>query len=219
MKCARGTRAIVMRQLLTICWKSSREPGERRNVHRRLAEIVDYVELSRADLLKTANGVHPSYAGIRPRASAWCVAEILVHVAMVEGWVAKLVSRSVTLGKGQGVGAETSEESMLSSLDRFLVTDPRVPVMASERGVPPRDSTMGTALESLGASRRALREGIREADGMDLAALSRRHPILGDLNMYQWVLFVGQHDKRHAQQVERVLRDLTEGAAESAPIL
>src|SRR6266545_2378914 len=50
--------------------------------------------------------------------------------------VAKLVSRSVILGKEQGVGSETSEESMLSSLDRFLVTDPRVPVMTSERGVP-----------------------------------------------------------------------------------
>ena len=188
-------------------------------MQKRLAEIVDYVEVSRAGLLETAKRVHPSFAEIRPRTGAWSVAEILMHLAMVEGWVARLISRSVTLGKEQGVGSETSEESLLSSLDRFSITEPVVPVLTSERAIPPRDSSIGEAFASLEASRRELREALRDADGMALSALTRPHPILGDINMYQWVLFVGQHDRRHTRQIERALRDLREGAAESAPIL
>lgn len=188
-------------------------------MQKRLAEIANYLDVSRARLLDSAKRVHPSFAEIRPQTGSWSVAEILTHLAMVEGWVAKLISRSALLGKEQGVGPETSEESVLSSLDRFSITKPIIPVMTSERGIPPRDSSTNQALVSLEASRRALRDALRDADGMNLAALSRPHPLLGDLNLYQWALFVGQHDERHTRQIERALRDLREGAAESAPIL
>jgi hypothetical protein len=138
---------------------------------------------------------------------------------MVEASVAKLISRSVSLGREQGVGPETSEDSLLSSLDRFSITKPVRPVMTSERGIPPRDSSTRSAMESLQTSRRALQEALRDADGINLAALTRTHPSLGDINIYQWALFVGQHDERHARQIERTLREVTEGAAESAPII
>lgn len=188
-------------------------------MHRRLAEIADYLDVSRARLLDTAERVHPSFAAIRPHTGAWSVAEILAHLAMVESWVARLISRSTLLGKEQGVGLETSEESVLSSLDRFSITQPLKPITTSERGIPPRDTSMSQALESLEASRRALSDALRDADGMNLAALSRPHPILGDINMYQWALFVGQHEERHTRQIERTVRDVTESAAESAPIV
>lgn len=188
-------------------------------MQKRLAEIVDYLEVTRAHLLESAKRVSPSFAEIRPRTGAWCVAEILTHVAMVEGRAARLISRSVSLGREQGVGRETSEESVLTSLDRFSVIDPVQPMMTTERGIPPRDSTMSQALGLLESSRRALREAIRDADGLNLAALTRPHPMLGDLNIYQWALFVGQHEERHARQIERTVREVTEGAAESAPLL
>lgn len=188
-------------------------------MQKRLAEIADYLEVTRAHLLESAKRVSPSFAEIRPRTDAWCVAEILTHVAMVEGWVARLISRSVSLGREQGVGPEISEESVLSSLDRFSVKEPVQPVMTTERGIPPRDSSINQALELLEGSRRALREALRDADGMNLVTLTRPHPMLGDLNIYQWALFVGQHEERHTRQIERTVREVTEGAAESAPIL
>ena len=78
---------------------------------------------------------------------------------------------------------------------------------------------MERAIEALDASRRALREALREADGMNLGALTRLHPVFGELNIYQWALFVGKHDERHTLQIQRTLREVTESAAESAPIL
>ena len=46
-----------------------------------------------------------------------------MHLAMTEELVAKIISRSVSLGREQGVGPETSEESLLSSLDELSIAD------------------------------------------------------------------------------------------------
>jgi hypothetical protein len=188
-------------------------------VQKRLAEIVDYIEVARGRLLEAAKGVNPSFAEIRPHRGSWCVTEILMHLAMTEGFVARIITRSVSLGREQGVGPETSEESVLSSLDKFSITESDKPLPAPERAIPPRDTSMEQALEALDESRRALREALHDADGMNLGALTRPHPILGELNIYQWALFIGQHEERHARQIQRALREVTESVAESAPIL
>ena len=188
-------------------------------MQKRLAEILDYVDVARGRLLEAAQGVNPSFAEIRPRKGSWCVAEILMHLTMTEDLVARIISRSVSLGREQGVGPETSEESLLSSLDTLSIADSGKPLAAPERITPPRDATTKQAIKALDASRRALRGALRDADGMNLGALTRPHPVFGELNIYQWALFVGKHDERHTSQIQRTLRDVTESAAESAPIL
>jgi uncharacterized damage-inducible protein DinB len=187
-------------------------------VQKRLAEIVDYIEIARERLLDAAKGVNPSFAEIRPRRGSWCVAEILMHLAMTEELVARIISRSVSLGREQDVGPETSEESLLSSLDELSIAE-SAPLAAPERITPLRDATMEQAVGALETSRRALHDALRDADGMNLGALTRQHPVFGELTIYQWALFVGQHEERHTRQIQRTLRDVTERAAESAPIL
>jgi hypothetical protein len=45
-------------------------------------------------------------------------------------------------------------------------------------------------------------------DGLALGRVTRAHPTLGPLNRYQWVLFVGQHEARHAAQLQDIARQL-----------
>jgi hypothetical protein len=59
---------------------------------------------------------------------------------------------------------------------------------------------------------------VENAD-VDLSAIKRPHPVLHDLDMYQWALFVAQHEERHRRQMERTLAQVTELAAECAPIV
>jgi hypothetical protein len=187
-------------------------------VQTRLTEIIAYLDASRGRLLDSVAHVHPSFAEISPRDGVWSVAEILTHLALVEAGVAKLVARSVLWGKEKGVGPETSDESVLSSLDSFSLVERPRPLAAPERVTPPQDSRMDEALRSLADSRRALKDALAEGDGMDLAVISRPHPYFGDLNLYQWAVFIGKHEERHMHQIERALRDLGESAAESAPM-
>lgn len=192
--------------------------NRRRIVQKRLSEVIEYLEVTRAPLLVSVEHVNPAFAEIRPGETAWSVAEILTHLALVEAGVAKLVARSVLWGKEKGIGPETSEESLLSSLDASPLAEPEHRMRAPDRVIPPHDSRMMEALRLLADSRRALVGAFIEGDGMDLSVITRPHPILGELNLYQWGIFIGKHEARHTRQIERTLRDLTESAAESAPI-
>ena len=56
----------------------------------------------------------------------------------------------------------------------------------------------------LSDSRARLKLAIDEADGIDLSQMHFPHPVLGRLDMYQWILFVGKHERRHIAQIARV---------------
>jgi len=117
-------------------------------VQKRLAEVLACIDASRVGLLASIAHVHPSYAEIRPRDGTWSVAEILTHLALVDAGVARLVARSVVWGQEKGVGPETSEESVLSSVDQFAIVE-RAAFNAPQNVLPPHDSRMDEALRSL----------------------------------------------------------------------
>jgi hypothetical protein len=172
-------------------------------MQKRLAEITDYLDASRGELLASVSGIDASFAELRPREGVWSVAEIVNHLAIVEARIATLISRSILWGREKAIGSETSESSMLSSLDSFSIIEPTKPRAAPGQISPPADCRLDDGLKSLSVSRRALREALGEGDGMDLAAITRPHPAFGELNLYQWALFVGQHEARHTRQIER----------------
>ena len=51
------------------------------------------------------------------------------------------------------------------------------------------------ALEGLAGSREALRAAIVAANGVALGEIKHTHPILGELDLYQWLIFLGEHGR------------------------
>ncbi len=45
---------------------------------------------------------------------------------------------------------------------------------------------------------------MREADGLALGNFSYPHPMFGPLDLYQWLVFVGLHESRHACQIREL---------------
>ena len=78
---------------------------------------------------------------------------------------------------------------------------------------------MEESLRSLEQSRKQLMATLIASTDVDLSAIKRPHPLLKDLDMYQWALFVAQHEERHRKQMERSIAEATERAAECAPIV
>lgn len=62
--------------------------------------------------------------------------------------------------------------------------------------------------EILESSREALRAAAVSASGLSLGEIKHTHPILGELDLYQWLIFVGQHEGRHKKQIERTLKSI-----------
>ena len=77
--------------------------------------------------------------------------------------------------------------------------------MAAPEPVLPRgELTAAAALAALAESRRALTDAASAADGLALGTITFPHPLMGSLTLYQWILFVGQHELRHAGQIRSI---------------
>ncbi len=174
---------------------------------------------TRAALVACARGMNPSFAQIRPRDEVWSASDNLAHLALVEANVVNLMTKSIADARAQGIGPDTAEASFIHSLDRWRVTESEMKVIAPTRITPERSRTVDESLASLDESRDRLRAILIENADVDLAAIKRAHPLLRELDMYQWALFVAQHEERHRRQMERTLDEVTERAAECAPIV
>ena len=64
-------------------------------------------------------------------------------------------------------------------------------------------------LAALALSRESLRHAMAEADGWALEKVVAPHLRLGTLNMYQWLVFLGRHERRHLAQIERTIATVT----------
>jgi hypothetical protein len=122
----------------------------------------------------------------------------------VERGVVRLVGHTLAGAKAAGIGPERELTSMLGSLDAFQLTRRERPIRAPEPVQPRGELTASQALAALAESRRELLSALDRADGFALGQITFPHPLIGPLDLYQWVLFVGQHEARHAAQIEEI---------------
>jgi hypothetical protein len=179
-------------------------------MHSRLNETMSFVEDKRRQLLDSVNGVSGDRLSQRTAPDGWSVAEILEHLRMVEAGIARLITKRVGEAKEAGLGEETLTTSVMPSFDRHQEMLESA-VLQSPPAVRPRpDIDVTQALGGLQSSRDALRAAVVLADGLSLGEIKHNHPILGELDLYQWLIFLGQHESRHKKQIERTLQSIPE---------
>jgi hypothetical protein len=174
-------------------------------MHPRLAEVMRYVELKREELLRSVDGVSPDRQGARASDEAWTVAEILEHLRLVELSVAKVITVRAEEARKRGVGQESSETSVLGTIDHFGIAEGATPMSVPSIVRPEKNPDAGAARAGLETSRAALRAAVDSASGLALGEVKQMHRALGELDLYQWIVFLGQHEARHTRQIERTL--------------
>jgi len=177
-------------------------------MHPRLEELFAHASRTRDELLARVREVRDDEIARRPAEGRWSVAEHLEHLALVEAGSARLVARLIEKARAAGLGADRETGSMLHALDRFGLEDGRHPIEAPAIVVPHGARSADESLASLGASREALFTTYRDADGLDLTRVKARHAALGELDLYEWLLFLSQHERRHARHIAATLEQL-----------
>lgn len=175
-------------------------------MHARLAETMRFVEEKRRELLESFEGVPRDKLCLQANPSGWSVAEILEHLRMVESGVARLITKRVAKAREEGLGPETSKASVLSSFDAHAARLDAGLIDAPAAVRPRADIDISEALDGLNSSREALRAAVVSADGLSIGEIKHTHIILGELDLYQWLIFVGHHEVRHRKQIERTLQ-------------
>jgi hypothetical protein len=179
-------------------------------MHARLAETMTFVEEKRRELLQSFDGVSGDRLCRRAAPDGWSVAEIIEHLRMVESGVARLITKRVGQAKEAGIGEEKSTTSVMPSFDSHRARLDSG-VMKSPTMVQPRANIdISEALEGLESSREALRAAVVTADGLAIGEIKHDHVVLGELDLYQWLIFLGTHENRHKKQIERTLKSIPE---------
>lgn len=170
-------------------------------MHPRIREILDYIDASHRELREAVDRVPEALRGRRPAPESWSVAQVIDHLAVVEERVANVVIAA--LADLSGVGEERDTSPVVPTVPVARLMDRAQPLVASDASQP-KGLEMDAAWAALEARRAAIRDALQGADGRALGDVRVPHPRLGELNVYQWVVFVGAHEARHAAQVREI---------------
>ena len=184
-------------------------------MHPRSEEVLNYLDHTRTELRAAIDSIPAPARDTRAAADQWSVAPILDHLTIVNSRVAKVVGKWIAEAQANGLGPERSSSSVLNTIPVERILDRSQKVAAPEAILPRSDIDAETAWAEFEQARERLRAAFLSGDGLALEQVIEPHPVLGPLNMYQWVLFNGSHEARHTLQVREIAASLN-SAAEAA---
>lgn len=175
-----------------------------RALHPRIGELLELLDETRASLLIAVSRVPEEARDRRDEDGRWTVGEILDHLHRVDAGFARRIQKVVAEATERGTPLETETSSVLGRLERSAVTDRARRLEAPEIVRPAEAARASEALAALSASRAAVRDGLIAASGLALGTIVFPHIVFGPLDMYQWTLFLGWHEVRHAEQIREI---------------
>lgn len=178
-------------------------------MHARTTEVLAALDRSHDALRRAILRVPASLRETSPAPDRWSAAQVVHHLALVETRIAGVLQNVMTQARAGDLGAETLTGSAYGSLDWSRVADRTNARVASEANTPPDTVDLTDAMGTLTQQRAVIRALLRDADGLALSTVVAPHPVMGDLNLYQWALFVATHESRHAAQVVEIAESLT----------
>ena len=173
-------------------------------MHPRIQDVLTDLDTNRANLERAVASVPVELQQRRPAPDRWSVAEVVEHVSIVEQRIGALLISQLEAARASGLGAETEGAPAAPAFDRTFIADRVKPLIAGEASQPKGGVSANVSLASLAEQRRILRDAIVAADGLALSAVKIPHPVLGVLDIYDWLRFLGGHETRHAGQIEEV---------------
>ena len=177
-------------------------------MHPRIEEVINYLDTERDALREAVERVPPELRDKQPGADRWSVAQVLQHLGIIEKRIGLGMAKWVRDARTGGLGSETETNPVMSSLPLELITDRSQRRNAPEEVRPQGDIDARSAWATLQQSREALRAAFLAGDGLALSQVIQPHPVLGPINLYQWMLFVGSHEMRHTAQVNEIAEQL-----------
>jgi hypothetical protein len=164
-------------------------------------KLLKELEGSRERLLRMAKNLSREELHYRPEADRWTVAECLEHISMVEARVLGAIHKTLE------AGPDSSKRSALEGMDDALIAGAVARVArykAPEYVVPTGRCPDEQLLTEFEGTRQQTRAFAASTDA-DLRRHFYKHPALGDLDLYQWMLLIAAHCDRHRVQSEEVM--------------
>jgi len=169
---------------------------------REVDALLKLLQDSRDTFDHALTGLMPAQWTFKPGPTRWSIFEVTEHVATVETGAAQLVS-----GRLIARPATEAQKAEARGKDTLIVEtmkDRRQPMEAPEFVRPSgRWPSPAAAVAAFQESRDRMTALLDRFPG-NLRDYCAPHTILGTLDGYQWMLFVGTHLERHTEQIEEI---------------
>jgi uncharacterized damage-inducible protein DinB len=177
-------------------------------MHPRLTELREYADAQRSALLAITSTLPLERWTERPATGGWSIVELLEHLYKVEHGSSRAIARAVADARAAGHPRETDQHSVMGALDGVGLRDRSRRLEVPERVAPTGGWSPQEALDKLAASRAELHDAMTAGDGLALGSVYQTHARLGEIDVYRWILFIAQHEARHAQQAAEIVEQL-----------
>jgi uncharacterized damage-inducible protein DinB len=164
-------------------------------------KLLKNLEESRERLLLTATNLSREQLHYRPAPDRWTVAECLEHISLVEARVLGAIHKTLE------AGPDPSKRSALEGQDDALIAGAVARIVrfkAPEPLVPTGRWPDDQLLNEFEGTRQQTR-AFAVSTTADLRHHFYKHPALGELDLYQWMLLIAGHCDRHRVQSEEVM--------------
>lgn len=164
--------------------------------------LVDLLERSAKEFLSSVEGLTDAQWSFKPGPDRWSVAEVAEHLERAE--VALFASARSVQAQTPTSDWQVRTAGKSELLQRMLLNRD-AKAQAPEILAPRHDLTREQIIDGFRNARGETLKFARETD-TPLKTYVRVHPfpIFGELNAYQWVLYIPLHTMRHNQQIAEV---------------
>jgi len=167
-------------------------------------EIFGNNQALRQRLLEVIADIKDGETNVVPDGEGWSVGQIVEHVSIVNSGMAgicgKLIEKARSAGAREADGLAISDEFYANV--RAMATRK---AEAPERVLPTGDVSIDESTRRLSMATDAF-NALRDAfESIDLSGPKFPHPYFGDLTAVEWFALSGLHERRHTDQIERVL--------------
>ena len=175
----------------------------------RTTELLAHLDDHHAELRRAVDTVPAVLRARRPAADRWSVANVLEHLTIVETHVVQGLSRQLADARVAGL-PQASDATVVDAAQVARYLDRQRRLVSGAASQPTGHVGSEEAWAALDAIRASTRTLVIETDQIGVEAIALPHPMFGPLDFYQWIVFLGGHEGRHARQVLEIGRALFE---------
>jgi len=164
--------------------------------------VLEHLSASRERLLAVTKDLSSAQREYRPAEGRWSVADCVEHLTVVENFILKTMQSTLegTPEPAKQAEARGKDQIILELVPSRTRRVHGPPEVQPKRRWPDFEESVR---QFEGARRRTV--AFASETQADLRSHFFPHPFLGDLDCYQWLLFLGTHCERHVRQMEEVM--------------
>jgi uncharacterized damage-inducible protein DinB len=174
-----------------------------------VTEILDSIDTTREQIYRRVAGLNQSQENFRPSPEAWTVAEIAEHLSIIEQQMVQLIQMMLKKTEAAGIMRPDADSARIAPvcIDEWVEQSKTQKYVAPETVRPGGNLSVADSLARLRETRAALHNLRPRIEQIDGTVAQFKHPFMGMLNIYQWLLFIGAHEQRHLDQIDRLMQE------------